>query len=473
MTLKVLRDYQVDDLGFYIANDRWMNLSDPGCGKTGSVCVFLEFLWTHRQCKTAWAQPKSLLNKNKEEIHEFTNLKDDEVVIIDGTPKQRQKQMESPNAKVFLMGFTRYADDWETLLALHPEINATIIDEVHMGFKGHKSKRTKSLMRSMRKIKYFGVMSGTLIDGRLDTCYPSIHIIEPRYYASHFAFMMQHGIMDDMGNVVMWTAHDKLGRIFQKHSVRHKFDDVYGKQKYVVIVDWCEMHPKQKKAYDEFERDAVLELDEFLDNIQNDVLDGTEPGVKTIRCRQIMSHPETFKILNDKEITGKDEQLLVHVEDHKNTGQPLLVYAVLQPEQERLAILLEKQGLRVGLINGNTPSKKRNEYDIQFRKGELDVIVGSPETCAVGYNWGHIDHVIFASIDYKNTNFTQGLRRAIRGKRAKPLRVTVLAYNNRVEKSTFHIVNAKSKHLNKVDSSYEVLTIGEDQYKKGLKDEDT
>jgi hypothetical protein len=457
-----LRPHQIDDLGFYINNERWMNLSDPGTGKTPSVCVYIEYLAKHKDCITLWSMPKGLLVKNKDELHEFTNLKDDEVIIIDGTPKQRQKQMESPNAKVFLMGFKRFADDWKTLKDLHPKVNCHLIDEVHMGFKTADSQRTKSLFRAMRKLKYFGVMSGTLIDGRLDSCYPTIHIIEPRYYVSHYNFTMQHGIFDENGQIIMWTGHDKIGRIFLRHGIRRTFAEVYGKEDPVIQTDWCEMTPKQQKAYDDFERDAMLELDDYLESIENDVLEGFEPGVKSIRSRQIMAHPETFGIIKEGELTGKDERLVVHLEDHKNNGEPLLIYSVLQPEQDRIYKLCQKMGFRVGLINGTVSAKKRSEIDKAFRKGDLDIVVASPETTAVGYNWRHLNHIIFASIDYKNTNFVQGYRRAIREKRDRALLVTVLGYKCKVERGVFRIVNAKSRLLNKVDSTYEILTIGEE-----------
>lgn len=451
---------QIDALTFYMQQDRWMNLSDPGCQKTGSVCLYIHYLWFHKKCKTLWAMPKSLLHKNKVELLEFTDFKPEEIVIVDGTPTKREKLMADPKAKVFLMSFTRYALSWESLLGYHPEINATMVDEIHLGFKTHDSKRSISLFRSMQKIKYFGAMSGTIIDGRLDSCYPSIHVIEPRYYASHYSFLMQHGEFDEYGTICQWTNHSKIGQIFLQHGFRKTFKEVHGDVKYVTEIDWCEMHPKQAEAFKEFEKESILELESYLDNIENDILEGMSPGVKTIRCRQIMSDPHMFKILKEKELTGKDERLLIHIEDHINTGEPLLIFSAFPAEQRRIAKLIEAKGLTVGVINGGVSTKVRERLDLDFREGRLDVLIGSPETCAIGYNWGHVNHIIFVSIDYKNTNFTQGVRRAIRGLRDIPLRVTVLAYDTQVERSNFYIVNAKSRHLNKVDDSYEILTLG-------------
>ena len=82
MTKLTLRDYQVADLAFYMAKPRCMNLSDPGCGKTPSVCVYLYFLWSTQNVKSVWTMPKSLLKKNKEEFFLFTDFKEEDTLPL-------------------------------------------------------------------------------------------------------------------------------------------------------------------------------------------------------------------------------------------------------------------------------------------------------------------------------------------------------------------------------------------------------
>jgi SNF2 family DNA or RNA helicase len=450
---EALRDYQIEDLAFLIANPKGGLLHDPGGGKTPPVCVYIEYLWKYQGIKTYWAMPKSLLRKNKEELLRFTNLTHSEIQIIDGTPKQRAIQMGNKNAKVFLMGFKRFADDWENLKKLHPELKAVIVDEVHLGFKTIDSQRTKALLKCMRGCTVFTPLSGTLIDGRLDSCYPCIHIIEPRYYANHFSFKAQHAIMDEYGTVLAWHNHAKIGFILQKHFRRKSFAEIYGKEEKVIQHELCEMHPTQREAYDEFEAAALLELDDKF-------LEGSNPAVAAMRCRQIMGHPHKFKLLKEEELTGKEEALLIHLEDHRNRKEPILIFASLQPEQERLAALCAKEGFKVGLINGNVSSERRSEIDMAFRAGTLDCVVASPATAGIGFNWGHINHVVFASLDYQNVNFVQAYRRAIRGKRTIPLRITVLEYADSIDQRIFTIINTKSGDLHKVDDSYEKLDLG-------------
>lgn len=448
-----LRDDQVMDLAFYIANSKSLNLSDPGTGKTPSLDVYIEYLKTYQGCETDFVMPKSLLKKNRDEILRFTNLEPDEVIIIDGTPAERQEQIARAST-VRLMGFTRFSDDWKVIRSHHPKTNAVLVDELHMAFGSIGSQRTIQLKNAVKNSDVFLGATGSLINGKLTSAYPAIHIIEPRYYVSESQFENFHAIKDPWtGKITGWRNHDKLGRIFMRHSIRHTFEEIFGDQEIVFIPELCEMSAVQRAAYDKFAARAYLEL-------ENEVIDGTLPGVNTIRARQIMGHPETFEGLMPKgELTGKDQRLLIHLADHANTGAPLIIYAAFIPEQRRIAELCRKQGFKVSLINSQVTGQRREQEREDFEASRTQIMVASPETSSVGFNWGHVDHIIFASIDYKDTNFSQAYKRAIRGKRLRPLRVTILGYERSLDQRVFTIVTGKSAEANKVDSTYKILEL--------------
>ena len=99
------------------------------------------------------------------------------------------------------------------------------------------------------------------------------------------------------------------------------------------------------------------------------------------------------------------------------------------------------------------------ELDKAFQKGEVEVIVASPATAAVGFNWGHVNRVVFASMDYQDSSFMQGYRRAIRGKRATPLLIYVLEYRDSIDQRIFLIVDQKAMDAQKVDGTREVFNL--------------
>lgn len=437
-----LRPYQSAHLAFHMANDRSLNLSHPGTGKTPTACLYIQYLVKIKEVIVAFVMPKSLLKKNYDELLRFTNLSPEEIAVVDTTPKKREQIYANEKVKVFLMGFDLFAKEWKKL----PKgFGGVVVDEFHMGFKSNDSKRTQEFYHAMNYAKYFLGMTGTLIDGRLSSAYPAIRVIEPRYYRSYKEFLWQHAILDDWGSVEMWTNHAKIKRILGRHAVAMTFEEAYkDSPKPIIIPEKCIIDDKHLKLYKEFEEKALLELkDEYL-------TDSGSGGVHQMRCRQILEAPESVGI-EDKFLLGKDEMLKVHLEDAKNNGKPLLIFSVFVSEQERIKEICEKEyGFRTAIINGSVSGPKRAQIDEDFRAGKIDIVIGSPETMAVGFNWEHVDTVIFVSIDYKDSNWKQAIQRADRGGRKYPLRVYRMFYDVAVEHRLWQIIKQKQEDSRKV-----------------------
>lgn len=437
-----LRPYQAAHLAFHIKEKRSLNLSKPGTGKTPTACLYIQYLVQVEGASVAFVMPKSLLKKNYKEIFNFTSLTEDQVAVVAGSPKKRNEIYQRIGCKVFLMGFDCFAREWEKL---PKDFNGVVVDEFHMGFKTNDSQRTQSFYKAMSRATYFLGMTGTLVDGRLSSVYPAVRVINPGYYANYKAFLYQHVIMDEYGNPAMWTNHNKIKRILARHAVMMTFEEAYkGSPKPIIIAEECEMDKGHYELYKKYEDTALLELeDRFLD-------DSGSGGVHQMRCRQIIEAPESIGIDQKFEL-GKDAMLRVHLEDAKNDGKPLLIFSCFVAEQERLRRICEEEyGFRVELINGSVSGPKRAKIDEQFKRGELDIVIGSPETMAVGFNWEHVDTVIFVSIDYKDSNWTQGIQRADRGTRKYPLRVYRLYYPVKVEARLWEIIKRKQEDNRKV-----------------------
>lgn len=441
-----------------------MNLSAPGTGKTPSVCVMQWYRWNEHKAGTVWIMPKRLMAKNKKELLRFTAFRDEDVAIVDGTPKQVKAQLQS-GAKVFLMGFRRFALSWRQL----PDyVQAADIDEWHMGFGSVRSAQTQALFQffDSGRGKWFLPMTGTLINGKLSSAYPAIRIIEPRYYASENQFLYQHAIYDIDDKIIGWKNHAKLSAIFSRHAIRRTFASVHGEQAIVTIPECVPMTPRQREMYDRFHDDAVLELEKFF-------LDGTQPGSSFIRARQLMEHPNEFPDLTDPgkfidimpgEVPAKEELLDIHLADHANDGKPLVIFSSMIPQQRRIAAKLEAAGFKYAIINGEVPTKVSDRANEDFIEGKINTLVCSPACASMGYNWQfcgqqEVDHMIFVTMDYLDTTYIQARQRAIRGKRNVPLRVSVFEYEDSLDQHIFSIIYRKSVDANKVDPTRPIIQL--------------
>lgn len=435
-----LRDYQVKQLQYHLSADRTINRSEPSTGKTPTVCVYMKIKYQTEGKKAVFVMPTSLFGKNKEEVMKWCDYSESEIGMCNVGPEKRKEVYRDSNVKCFIMSFDCFAKEWDLLPR---DVDVVLIDEFHLGYSTHKSNRTQSYYRSSRRFKHFIIMTGTLIDGRYNSAYPAIAIIEPRYYLTHDNFMRYHGVFNNFGQVVAWRNPDKLKEILRRHSCGISVREAYKDRKEdIIIFEKCMMDETQRKAYLEMEKDALVELeDSYIDARDSG-------GVKQIRCRQILSCPEALGIKIGT--NGKDEMLKIHLEDAVAYKKPLLIFSIFEAEQERIVSICKEKGLRVALINGSVSSTKRFQIDKDFREGKLDVVVGSPATCSIGFNWEHVDRVIFTSCDYKDSTFKQSIARGNRGTRPEPLKVYILDYGTKVEKRIMDIIKRKSSESKKI-----------------------
>lgn len=468
-----LRPDQVADLVHYLQQPKCLNLSDPGTGKTPPTVVNQYRRYTETERKTVWVMPKALMDKNVKEICRFTPFTDHDVQVIDSA---KRSDLQS-GKRIMLMGPDRFKAVYHDIPS---DYRAIDVDEFHMCFGTHASARTQAFYAFAESVDESVMMTGTLVNGRLDSAYPAIHIIEPNYYPFGFdQFMGAHAYLDEYDRPIAWHDHDRLRTILQTHGIRRTFEQVFGDQEVVREVQWVPLSPKQRPLYDEFEQEALLELENFM-------IFGVNPGVTLVRTRQIMEHPNDFPDLRDPDNLprvdimpggrpAKLDALEIHFTDHIRTGKPVIVFATLVPQLMEIAALAEKMGLRTGLMYGETPTKERGRLDQAFTRGDLDVMVLSWPLGCVGWNWQdwgvdddgvpiagkmvcETDHVIAASLSYMDSDFIQGYRRTIRRKRSTPLRITTLAYDCLVERKVMSIQERKSRDANLVDPTREVLT---------------
>lgn len=437
-----------------------------------------------------WSMPQSLMTQNADKMYDFTGFACEDTVILtsdhrklkkrdpddiptkvrtkyvrkkregalgpDGKPifdrvPENEKVVDlialNKDAKVFICTFAFLREHWEHLLATIPEIDVFLVDEHHLGYKRPDSQQTDSYYQVHRQVNHSISMTGSLIDGELDSVFSAIHAIQPNYYGSHVGFLYQHAdFIDDYGRVHGWTNTDKIKAILDRHSVQISFKDAYGDEPLVHTHELIDVGPMCREEYDRFHDQAMLELDDGR------ILDGSLPGPATIRARQILAHPESFGLATGEE-TGKDQRLRILAADRQRT----LYFSTLQPEQERIAQLLREEGRRVGLINADVSRRERDRVDALLKSGDLDDVVASPATAGVGYDWEFLDRVVFVTPDYQDVNWIQGYRRAVRGTRETPLWILSMEYRNTIEGRQYQIITQKSELANQVDPTRPIL----------------
>lgn len=453
-----LRQYQTNHLGFFLKEWRSIDRSDAGTGKTPVMCLWLYARSQEDRC--IWAMPKSLLSKNYEELLLWSNLQPHQIVLVDGTPDQRKKQMDWKDGRVFMMGFDTFANNWEYLRSKYSNVVHFCGDEFHRGFSTHGvrnwrnplkfdgPRRTVMLYEFLHKGGSMLATTGTLINGRLTSAFPVIHLINPVYYGTYTTFESWHCILDNWGKPIMYKNHDRLSAILDKHGRRITYQEAYGEENKQIFVIQCNMGVNQKKAYKQFEERAILELEDgFIES---------KSSATTLRkCMELMQVPELFDI-QDNNDDGKEAHLQDEVELAIEEKQQLLIFDPIKNAQVKWARILNDMGRKAEVMNGDVTGTQRMWQDKRFREGEITDLVCSPDVAGVGFNWEHVNTVIFMMLDWQDTTFIQNYRRALRGTRTQPLRILVFQYRASIDQKIAQKLNWKSENRLRVEGGTEV-----------------
>ena len=440
-----LRPYQAQHCAFHITHRASLNYSACATGKTYTMAWLAEYYWKTEQCKTVLINPISLSVKNKDEIVRFTDFEEDEVQIVSGTPAKRAVQWKNTKAKVFIVGPDLFGKEWEQML---PDVKSILVDESHLAYSGHKSARTQAFYMAQKKANHIPFFTATPIgSGKASSIYYAFCCCAPLVFANFKRFMNYFAIYNSLGYIIGWRHMDVLGEQLKKFSVGISFKEAFkNAAENIVSFETCDFGDSDiEEKYRSMEDDALMELDDRY-------VEANSGGVKLLRCRQLLECPEVFGL--EPKIRAKDELLKSHLQHILDGSEKqILVYSAFVAEQERIVRICSEMGLRAGLINGSVVGAARASVAKKFESGEFQVLVASPATMAIGFNFEFVSSVVFVSADYDNSAFHQACFRGNRGTRSTPLPIYILVVNCKVEKKFWKkVLSEKEDYKNTVDS---------------------
>ena len=440
-----LRPYQAQHCAFHITHRASLNYSACATGKTYTMAWLAEYYWKTEQCKTVLINPISLSVKNKDEIVRFTDFAEDEVQIVSGTPAKRSVQWKNTKAKVFIVGPDLFGKEWEQML---PDVKSILVDESHLAYSGHKSARTQAFYMAQKKANHITFFTATPIgSGKASSIYYAFCCCAPLVFANFKRFMNYFAIYNSLGYIIGWRHMDVLGEQLKKFSVGISFKEAFkNAAENIVSFETCDFGDSDiEEKYRSMEDDALMELDDRY-------VEANSGGVKLLRCRQLLECPEVFGL--EPKIRAKDELLKSHLQHILDGSEKqILVYSAFVAEQERIVRICAEMGLQAGLINGSVVGAARASVAKKFESGEFQVLVASPATMAIGFNFEFVSSVVFVSADYDNSAFHQACFRGNRGTRSTPLPIYILVVNCKVEKKFWKkVLSEKEDYKNTVDS---------------------
>ena len=383
-------------------------LMEMGTGKTlvaiAVACILYQFGLAGRVLVVA---PLSLLGVWESELQRFAGVPVN-AVVLKGTMEQKKELLKGASKDKLNIAIVNYESAWrleKELLAFNPEL--VIADEAHK-IKEGRTKQSKSLHKLGDKAQFKLLLTGTLITNRELDAWSQYRFVNPAIFGTSFyVFRGRFFDMVGYGNHIPVFRKSKTDEFLKRlHSVAYRITktealdlpDTTEETRYV------ELEPKAMKLYRELVKESYAEMDRGEITVSN-VL------TKILRLSQVTGG---FVGDDDKAMhavsTAKMEALSDILDSVMADGKKLVIMARFVAELDGIADLLEKRGIGYAQVRGGV--RDRAEEVRRFQEDEdCRVFVGQIAAAGLGLTLTAADTLVFYSMDYSMSNFTQAQAR--------------------------------------------------------------
>jgi SNF2 family DNA or RNA helicase len=421
-----LFQHQRVSVDFMMSRDRVLDASDPGTGKTRVQIELFRMRRLRGGGKALVIAPKSLLRSAWQD--DFMKFAPDMHTVV--CPAEKREQMFAQDADVYITNTD--ATKW---LAKQPpkffaQFDTLIIDELS-AFKHHTSQRSKALNKIKRHFpKRYG-LTGTPNSNSITDIWHQVFVLDDGQRLGRSFYQFRSSVCEPkqvgpQPNMLQWEdkpgAEQAVGNLLSDMVVRHKFEeciDIPANHTYSVPYH---MSPKQAKAYQQMERDAITMLTDG-----KVITTVNAAGVMT-KLLQIASGASYFEGLEDDGYASIDNGRYELVADLVEQRDHSVVFFNWSHQRDELVKEFQKRGITYAVIDGNTTDKGRKEAVDLFQSGFYRVLLAHPQSAAHGLTLTKGTATIWASPTYNLEHFLQGNRRIYRaGQTQKTETIVVLA----------------------------------------------
>lgn len=434
---------------------------DMGLGKTVITLTALHSLKYYRFCirKALIIAPKKVAeNTWTKERDKWNHLKDLRISVVLGSAKERLAALDIP-ADIYITN--RENTKWLVDLYKHDwPFDVVVLDE-SSSFKNHQSQRFKALKAIRPRISRLIELTGTpspkgLIDlwaqiylldggkrlGRTISVYREIFFLpDKRNQTTIFSYKPREG------------AEDAIYKALSDICISMKAEDYLELPECIYDDIPVTLDKKAQKAYEQLEKDMLLEVDE--DELVTANTAASLTGKLLQLCNGAVYDEDGAVVpIHDCKI----EALLETIE--QLNGQHAIIYYHFQHDRDRILSALEKSGLSVRVYKD---AREENDWNA----GKIDILLAQPSSCGYGLNLqdgGH--HIIWFGLTWNLEEYQQANKRLHRQGQQFPVIIHRLITQHGTDEDVVHSLESKDSVQ---ESLLTALKVRIAQVKEGVK----
>lgn len=360
--MEPLRDYQKEDVNFFLTRKTAGCFNEQRTGKTPTILTVLD---KRKVNKFIIICPASAILQWVDEIKRWTNYSATPII---GSKAKKEKALEE-DTNGYVIGYDSFKTTKthegfvNTLLTKNPD--AIILDEAHK-IKNPKTAVFKAIAKTTSiPIRY--ALTGTPAQGKAYDIWAILHWLYPAMFKSYWAFIQDNfycfNRQGKFGNSFMDIGGWKPGK---ESYLQHFLNEISTNRKRKDVMKWLPEKDYQRILLpcSDKQKKMLKELKDYFETeniITHGVLD------RLIRYRQICCSP---KLLGVNSEAPKVTWLKEFIEDYPE--KPIIVFSKFT---QFLKLIKEELNLPDCLIIGETPIKKRNEIKLAFQTGKLNILL--------------------------------------------------------------------------------------------------
>mgnify|MGYP001591994157 CR=1 FL=1 len=462
-----LYPYQRVAVAFLDTNRHALLCDPPGTGKSGVVIRFLQLLASRKEdvFPALIVCPNSLKFATWQEelatwAPEFT------VQVIDGSADKRRKQLENHadvtvinyesvrlHSKLAGYGTIALTDKEKALKELNDIGFKTVVCDEHHRGKEPRTAQTRAIWAVMHTADNRIGMTGTPVANNIGDLWALLHAIEPEWFPAKSKFLSRFAqtSVNYFGGVEVlginphhrdefFSIVDPLIRRVPKEAALPYLPPVLPVQ-----YRHTPMTPKQKKAYDQMEKDMLVHL--------NELLVAPNPLSQLTRLAQFAAASAEIDDNGKVRLTAPSSKVDDMVDLLEELGEePLVVAAVSRQLIELGAARLEKLKIPHGLITGAQSTYERQQAVQRFQEGRIRVVLMTLGAGAEGITLTRANTMLFQQESWSQVQNLQAKDRIYRigSERHDAIRIIKQITPGTVEEHKLAVLGEKSLRMEEI-----------------------
>jgi SNF2 family DNA or RNA helicase len=361
--------------------------------------------------------------------------------VLNGPPKKRREQLTAFDSDILIVNYEQLTNEADYATIQEIGFDIMIVDEAHY-IKERKSQRHKAVIKCERKRIF--LLTGSPMLNRPNELWAPLHAVDPRRFRSYWPFVNRYCVFGGFNSKQIVGAKNKaeLRSTLAEYMVRRLKKDVLDLPDKQMILIPVDMHPEQKKIYEQMENDLQITIPGNPNPMQAENI-----LTRYLRLKQIAGTPAAIGLADNSFKLDRAVQMCDEFTRDDDEPTPVVVWTQFRGVMEAMRQRLVVADIPVWTLHGDTPQPQRMKVIKEWEESDPKGVIIIMLQMGLGLNLTASDKAIFLDRLYvpKLNEQAEDRIHRIGASLTKPVQIFNLFGRGTVEEKIEKILKMKRK----------------------------